>query len=261
MALDHKPRKRFGQNFLHDPGVIDRIIKLVGPEKAEHLVEIGPGLGALTYPMADHGFTRLDLVELDRDLVAKLEAFFDKDERVTVYSEDALNFEFSSLSDHSNSLYIYGNLPYNISTPLLFHLFNYLPHIASMTFMLQKEVVDRLAANPNTSEYGRLSVMAQWHCQVIKGFKVPPGAFNPPPKVDSALVTLIPHKAPIADLHDLTKLSEVVRLAFGQRRKTLRNSLKNLISSDKMINSGIEPTLRPDRLSVPDFVTLANLLT
>lgn len=255
--LGHTARKRFGQNFLHDNYVISQIVGAINPQNGEHLVEIGPGLGALTEPVCELIDT-LTVVELDRDLAARLRSHPFIAKKLNIIESDALKFDFSSLMTDGKPLRIFGNLPYNISTPLMFHLFSFAEKVQDMHFMLQKEVVNRLAASPGNKNYGRLSVMAQYHCQVIPVLHVPPEAFNPPPKVDSAVVRLIPHKVkPVSLLNELT-LHTVCAQAFNQRRKTIRNSLKNSISEAELIALDINPELRAENLSLEQYAVIAN---
>ncbi|KAF0807326.1 ribosomal RNA adenine dimethylase [Alcanivorax xiamenensis] len=252
---EHRARKRFGQHFLHDPGIIDRLVRTVAPIAGQKLVEIGPGRGALTYPLLEQ-VAHLDVVELDRDLIHLLREAV-PEERLTIHQADALRFDFRPLAG-ALKLRVVGNLPYNISTPLIFHLLEQAEIISDMTFMLQKEVVDRLTAAPGTSDYGRLSVMVQYHCQADYLFFVPPGAFQPPPKVDSAVVRLTPHTTAPWPARDPVHLGKLVNQAFTQRRKAVRNALKTLVEPDTFDALGIDPGLRPDHLSVADYVALAN---
>lgn len=252
-------RKRFGQHFLHDPSVIHKIISALQLKRGDNVVEIGPGLGALTthlLPLLEH----LAVVELDRDVIPRLVAHCEGLGELEVYSADALRFDFAALASTEKSLRIVGNLPYNISTPLLFHLLTQARVIKDMHFMLQKEVVERITAFPGHSAYGRLSVMVQYHCQVEALFTVKPGAFNPPPKVDSAVVRLIPYGEIPYIARDPTLFAEVVRLAFSQRRKTLRNSLRLLFTPEQLLELAIDPKQRAEELSVQQFVQMANLL-
>ncbi|GAA5130064.1 16S rRNA (adenine(1518)-N(6)/adenine(1519)-N(6))-dimethyltransferase RsmA [Alloalcanivorax gelatiniphagus] len=251
----HRARKRFGQHFLHDPAIIERLVRSVAPADGQSLVEIGPGQGALTYPLLDE-VDHLQVVELDRDLIALLHERI-APERITIHESDALRFDFAALAD-GRPLRVVGNLPYNISTPLIFHLLDQAGAIADMTFMLQKEVVDRLTAAPGGKDYGRLSVMVQYHCQADYLFFVPPGAFRPPPKVDSAVVRLTPYRAPPWPADDPAWLARLVAQAFSQRRKAIRNSLKSLIDVSVFATTGIDAGLRPDHLTVADYVALAN---
>jgi len=256
----HVARKRFGQNFLHDPTIIGRIISSINPKPAEHLVEIGPGLGALTEEILELTGA-LDAVELDRDLIPVLRTkFFRYEHNFQIHEADALKFDFQSLQTDERPLRVIGNLPYNISTPLIFHLLSFSGLISDMHFMLQKEVVERLAAQPGEDHYGRLGIMAQYYCQVDKLFIVPPGAFNPAPKVDSAIVRLVPHTTLPIEAKSTDLLADVVRTAFGQRRKTLRNNMKGLITGDQLEGLNIDPSLRPERLSLTDFVAIADAI-
>ena len=255
----HRARKRFGQNFLHDPGVINRIQRAIAPRAGQHLVEIGPGQGALTEGLLDSG-ARLDVVELDHDLHPILQARFGHRPTFTLYKGDALKFDFSELVTDGEKLRVVGNLPYNISTPLMFHLLDQSHCIADMHFMLQKEVVQRLAAGAGMNHYGRLGIMVQYHCQVEHLFDVGPGAFSPAPKVDSAIVRLTPHAQLPYPADDPKLLELVVREAFNQRRKTLRNTLKPLLDADSIAEEGLDPTTRPEQVDLAGFVRLANRL-
>ena len=252
----HIPRKRFGQHFLHDRGIIDKIVSAIGPQPGERIVEIGPGLGALTCPLlARHG--ELDVVELDRDVIPRLlENCGDKGE-LRVHNVDALRFDFAELAG-AKRIRVVGNLPYNISTPLIFHLLESADRIIDMHFLLQKEVVDRLAAAPGSDDYGRLSVMVQYRCRAESLFRVGPGAFSPPPKVDSAVVRLIPFAELPYPAQDEALFARLVNQAFSKRRKTLRNGLKDLLDADGIEAAGIDPGIRPERVSVEEFVRLAN---
>ena len=252
----HRARKRFGQNFLHDPGIIRRIVSAVAPKPGQRLLEIGPGQGAITASLLDSG-ARLDVIELDRDLVPILEGKFADRDNFHLHQGDALKFDIAALAG-GTPLRVVGNLPYNISTPLIFHLLAAQGAIADMHFMLQKEVVDRLAAQPGSKTYGRLGVMAQYYCQVEGLFEVPPEAFSPRPKVRSAIVRLRPHDTLPYPAKDVATLQGIVRDSFGQRRKTLRNTLKNHISSEQLEDLGISPTARPEQLALSDFVAIAN---
>lgn len=256
--LGHVARKRFGQNFLHDPSIISRIISAIRPRPEDHLIEIGPGLGALTEELLD-GAGALEAVELDRDLIPVLRTkFFMYGDKFQIHEADALKFDFSSLRSDERQLRVVGNLPYNISTPLIFHLLSFSGLISDMHFMLQKEVVERLAAQAGDPNYGRLGIMAQYYCRVEKLFLVPPGAFNPPPKVDSAIVRLTPYEELPLKAKDPAILQDVVRTAFGQRRKTLRNNLKPLLSADQLEAIGIDSSLRPERLTLAEFINIAD---
>jgi len=255
----HRARKRFGQNFLHDAGVIHRILRAIQPREGEHLVEIGPGQGALTAGLLGSG-AQLDVIELDQDLIPLLKLRFGLEKRFTLHQGDALKFDFASLGDKAHTLRVVGNLPYNISTPLIFHLLEHAGLIRDMHFMLQKEVVERLAAEPGSGDWGRLSIMVQYHCRVEHLFNVGPGAFNPPPKVDSAIVRLVPHAELPHPARDHRLLERVVREAFNQRRKTLRNTLKNLLDAEAIEAAGVDGSLRPEQLDLAAFVRLADQL-
>ncbi len=256
--IEHRARKRFGQNFLHDPAVIQRIVRAIAPQPGDHLVEIGPGLGALTAPLlAASG--RLDVIELDRDLAAHLPVALAGQGELVVHQADALRFDFSRLAG-GGRLRVVGNLPYNISTPLLFHLFAQHDVIDDMHFMLQREVVDRLVARPGQRGWSRLSVMAAWYVSATYLLDVGPGAFRPAPKVDSAVVRLIPHAHPPSDAVTSEALARVVTAAFSQRRKTLRNSLRNLLDEAAIRAAGVDPLARVERLSLDDFVQLTRQL-
>jgi 16S rRNA (adenine1518-N6/adenine1519-N6)-dimethyltransferase len=255
----HQARKRFGQNFLHDPGVIERIVRAIHPKPEDTLVEIGPGLGAITEEILAVN-PRLQVVELDRDLIPVLRTKFFNYPEFRIHEADALSFDFSQLADDGRGLRIIGNLPYNISTPLIFHLLGQAGVVKDMHFMLQKEVVQRLAAVPGDNNYGRLGIMAQYFCKVQPLFEVGPGAFRPAPKVDSAIVRLVPHETLPHPAKDLGTLQAVVRTAFNARRKTLRKALGSLITVDQLQSLGINDGLRPENLSLADYVLIADLL-
>jgi len=258
--MSHKPRKRFGQNFLHDKMVIQRIVNSINPRQGDHIVEIGPGEGALTELVLDK-IGAMDVVELDRDLIPLLKIRFVLQAGLTIHQADALKFNFCQLQKDEKKLRIIGNLPYNISTPLLFHLFDNSHCIQDMHFMLQKEVVDRIVANPGDSAYGRLSIMLQYFCRAEYVFTVKPGAFRPAPKVDSAIVRLIPHDKPPVEIDNFDEFSKLVNFSFTQRRKTLRNILKGKLDVEQIEALNIEPTIRPERLSLEDFAKLANSIS
>jgi 16S rRNA (adenine1518-N6/adenine1519-N6)-dimethyltransferase len=253
-----QPKKRFGQHFLHDRAIVQRILDAFDPQPDETLVEIGPGPGALTRPLLERA-APLHVVELDRDLAAQLRAEF-APERLVVHEADALRFDFCALAPPGGKLRLIGNLPYNVSTPLLFHLLDQEHCIHDMLFMLQKEVVDRMAAVPGGKDYGRLSVMIQWRLRVEKLFDVRPGAFTPPPKVDSSVVRLVPHGQPPIQVRDPDAFARVVLLAFAQRRKTLRNNLKGLLATGVLEALGIDPQRRAETLTLNEFAALANAL-
>jgi 16S rRNA (adenine1518-N6/adenine1519-N6)-dimethyltransferase len=255
----HKPRKRFGQNFLCDEGVVSRIAAAIAPRAGDHLVEIGPGEGALTTALLVEG-CRLDAIELDRDLVPGLLATFGLRDGFTLHSEDALKFDFAALARPEEPLRVVGNLPYNISTPLIFRLLANAPLIQDMHFMLQKEVVERLAATPGSKQWGRLGIMAQYQCRVEHLFDVPPQAFRPPPKVDSAIVRLVPWPRSPWPTCDEQQLRATVQAAFAARRKTLRNNLKALIDSSALEALGIDPGARAETLELTQFIDIANAI-
>ena len=255
----HVARKRFGQNFLVDEQVIASIIQAVAPRRDANVVEIGPGLGALTTPLLQR-LDRLSVVELDRDIVARLKQRFPA-EVLAIYEGDALKFDFGSLLRHpGDRLQVVGNLPYNISTPLLFHLAVFAEHVVDMHFMLQKEVVERMVAAPGTGDYGRLSVMLQYRFVIDWLLDVPPESFDPAPKVDSAVVRLIPRPAAELAAKDEVRFAALVAAAFSQRRKMLRNTLREFFAESELAQLGVAPTARAEELSVADYVRLANAL-
>lgn len=256
----HKARKRFGQNFLIDHNIIEQIARSVHPRPNEILVEIGPGQGALTEPLAERA-ERLHVIELDRDLVPWLKVRFEKHPGFSLHQADALKFNFAELSEPGKPLRIVGNLPYNISTPLIFHLISFAGDVKDMHFMLQKEVVNRLAAGPGSKTYGRLSVMVQYYCEVSWLFDVPPGSFDPAPKVESAIVRLVPHATLPHPARDVALLEKLVTAAFGQRRKTLRNGLKSLFEPEQLEDLPIDLSRRAETLSLAEFVALSDALT
>ena len=252
----HVARKRFGQNFLVDHGVIAAIVSAINPKRDDVVVEIGPGLGAITEPLmqrVDH----LHVVEIDRDLIARLKKQHTP-ERMTIHEGDALAFDFASIG---RDLRLVGNLPYNISTPLLFHLADYVDVLHDMHFMLQKEVVERMVAEPGNADFGRMSVMLQYRFYLEWLIDVPPESFDPPPKVQSAVVRLIPKPVSELTAKSHEKLSQLVLTAFSQRRKMLRNTLKGMLSDAGFAELGIAPTLRPEDVSVEDYVRIANYLS
>ena len=252
----HRARKRFGQHFLNDPGIIDAIVRAVHPTADDIIVEIGPGQGAITDALA-RSAGHLHAVELDRDLVARLRHQYEDNPDVTVHEADALRFDFASLGDR---IRVVGNLPYNISTPLLFHLLKFRNRILDMHFMLQKEVVDRMAASPGSKAYGRLGIMLGCHLNIESLFDVPREAFDPPPAVTSAIVRLDPLPPGTFDIQDEAGLSTLVSTAFMQRRKTLRNSLKKSVEALDFEAVGIDASLRPEQVSIADYVRLSNHL-
>ena len=258
--MGHTPRKRFGQNFLRDESVIEAIARSIAATESEHLVEIGPGEGALTQALIGSG-CRLDAVELDRDLRTRLLAAFSTYPGFSLHSADALKFDFAALSVDGKPLRIVGNLPYNISTPLIFKLLDCSHIVSDMHFMLQLEVVERLAATPGSKDWGRLGVMAQFQCEVEHLFDVPPEAFYPPPKVQSAVVRLTPYSiSPFSEV-DRADLARVVTQAFSQRRKTLRNNFKGALNDADWEALEIDPTARAERLSINDFIAITHRLS
>lgn len=256
----HTPRKRFGQHFLSDQAIIHHIVASLAPHPKDHLIEIGPGQGALTVPVMEE-VGDLEAVELDRDLIPELEHRTRHFGKLKIYSEDALRFNFAEVKTDKRLLRVFGNLPYNISTPLIFHLLSFSSIISDMLFMLQKEVADRLAAKPGSGAYGRLSVMAQYYCEIEVLFDVPPTAFFPPPQVDSSIVKMMPYQTSPYTLKSYATFEKVVKQAFGQRRKTLRNSLKTLVSDEIWSQLSISSTDRAENLSVQDFVDISNLVS
>ena len=255
----HLPRKRFGQHFLHDAGILARIVASVAPRPEDHLIEIGPGEGALTLPLlrkAGH----LTAIELDRDLIEPLRVKAQGVGELSIISADVLTVDFSALAK-GTKIRLVGNLPYNISTPILFHCLEHATAIDDMHFMLQKEVVDRMAAAPGSKVYGRLSVMLQLRCTVEPLLHVPPGAFRPPPKVDSAVVRLVPLPAQYLPDVDFVLVEKLVRAAFGQRRKTLSNALSDHASAADIDAAGLDPRARAEQLAPEAYVALAHVVS
>ena len=250
-----RPRKRFGQHFLHERSVIERLLAVIGPRSGETLVEIGPGEGALTLPLLERVGV-LHVIELDRDLAARLPQRAAGRGRLIVHQADALAFDFAALAP-GQRVRIVGNLPYNISTPLLFHLADQADVIEEMVFMLQKEVAERLAAHPRTKAYGRLSVTMQWRFEVERLFDVAPGAFRPPPKVQSSVIRLQPRRQP-AQPADPGHFQRLLKAAFVQRRKTLRNSLAALADAAAFARAGVDPGRRAEELTLDEFVRLSD---
>ncbi len=260
--MKHVAKKRFGQNFLTDQGVISSLVEAISPHPDDIMVEIGPGLGALTKPLLQQ-LNQLHVVEVDRDIIAWMQKEYakplnGKQVSIAIHNSDALKFDFSSLGKR---IRVVGNLPYNISTPILFHLLDNVSVIIDMHFMLQKEVVERMVAAPSTPAYGRLSVMLQYWLQMEYLFTVPPEAFDPAPKVESAFVRCIPHAVLPFKANDEALFAQVVTAAFGQRRKTLRNTLKGMLNDDGFTALNIDSQLRAENLAVSDFVAIANYLT
>jgi 16S rRNA (adenine1518-N6/adenine1519-N6)-dimethyltransferase len=249
-------KKRYGQHFLHDPGVISRIVAAIDPQPGERLIEIGPGLGALTLPLLARA-GRLEAIEIDRDVIPELQRRAEGAGELLIHHRDVLDVDFVELRGDGPPLRLCGNLPYNISTPLLFHLLKARGAISDMHFMLQKEVVDRMAAAPDTSDYGRLTVMLAADCRVEKLFRIGPGAFRPPPRVDSAIVRLWPLAEPPFPLPDRARFARVVASAFSMRRKTMRNSLRGVVDEAGFAATGIDPGRRAETLSPAEFAALA----
>lgn len=255
----HRARKRFGQNFLVDHGIIREIVRAIHPQLEDRLVEIGPGKGAITALLADE-CSHLSVIELDRDLVPWLKVKFEQHPDFQLFQADALSFDFAQLVTPDHPIRIVGNLPYNISTPLIFHLLSYSTQVTDMHFMLQKEVVKRMAAQAGDSAYGRLGIMVQYYCAVENLFEVPPTAFDPAPKVDSAIVRLVPHKILPHPANNIKMLEKLVNVAFQQRRKTLRNALKQLVPADIIDTLPVDASARAETLSLATFVELSNIL-
>jgi 16S rRNA (adenine1518-N6/adenine1519-N6)-dimethyltransferase len=253
--MKHLPKKRFGQNFLNDRDIIRALVEAIHPQPDDLMIEIGPGLGALTQPLLKT-LNHLHTVELDRDIVSWMQNHYPTD-KITIHNVDALKFDFASLGSHVR---VVGNLPYNISTPILFHLLECVENIIDMHFMLQKEVVERMVAKPSTPEYGRLSVMLQYRLQMEYLFTVPPEAFDPAPKVESAFVRLVPYPAPPHPARDEKLFGKIVTAAFAQRRKTLRNTLKGLLDDGGFTALNLDSQLRAENLGVAEFVAIANHL-
>jgi 16S rRNA (adenine1518-N6/adenine1519-N6)-dimethyltransferase len=256
--MKHQAKKRFGQNFLMDQSIIASLINAIDPHNEETIIEIGPGLGALTKPLLKH-VSALHVVEIDRDIINWMQTEYAMpgytNNKIIIHNTDVLKFDFSSIG---TNLRITGNLPYNISTPILFHLLDNLTSIKDMHFMLQKEVVERMVAAPSTPAYGRLSVMLQYHLQMEYLITVPPEAFKPAPKVESAFVRCVPYTALPYTAKDTVLFAKIVLAAFSQRRKTIRNTLKHFLSLDDFQKLNIDPQLRAENLSVANFVAIAN---
>ncbi|HCR33475.1 MAG TPA: 16S rRNA (adenine(1518)-N(6)/adenine(1519)-N(6))-dimethyltransferase [Stenotrophomonas sp.] len=249
-------KKQLGQHFLADRHYIDKIVMAVNPKDGDRLVEIGPGQGAITLPLL-RVHRKLTVIEFDRDLIAPLTAAAEPLGDLTIVQGDVLRVDFTALAA-GEPIRLVGNLPYNISSPILFHALEHAAVVRDMHFMLQKEVVDRMAAGPGSKVYGRLSVMLQAYCQVTSLFVVPPGAFRPPPKVDSAVVRLVPRDPASVNINDHKRFADVVKAAFGQRRKTLRNALNNVVTAEQFAAAGVRPDARAEQLDVAEFIALAN---
>jgi 16S rRNA (adenine1518-N6/adenine1519-N6)-dimethyltransferase len=255
--MQHRAKKRFGQNFLVDDNVIDKIIHSINPQPNDHIIEIGPGLGALTQPLL-HTVSRLDVIELDRDVIPRLQGLEDS-ERLYIHNTDVLSFDFTLFQEmnfRQDKLRIIGNLPYNISTAVLFHLIKHRKTIHDLHFMLQKEVVERIAARVGSHDYGRLSVMMQLHFSIYPLFTVSPQCFRPVPRVESAIIRLMPKARLPVNADEYDAFESMIKQAFSQRRKTLRNTLKNHCSTEQMHAAGIDPGKRPQELDVDDYVRL-----
>ena len=255
--MKHVARKRFGQNFLTDDHVLHNIIDEIGPRQGDTMVEIGPGLAAMTSLLLKE-LDHMHVVELDRDLVARLEKAYPR-EKLTIHAGDALKFDFGAIPvPEGKKLRVVGNLPYNISSPLLFHLADFAAVIEDQHFMLQKEVVERMVAEPGTKAYGRLSVMLQWRYDMALLFVVPPTAFDPPPQVDSAIVRMVPTRRQLPA--DAGALEAVVQKAFSQRRKVIRNCVAGMFNEQQLVDAGIDPGARPEAVGLEQYVALANML-
>ena len=255
-AFTAPAKKQLGQHFLADRHYIDSIVRAVNPKDGDRLVEIGPGQGAITLPLLRQ-HPHLTVIEFDRDLIAPLAAAAAPLGELAIIQSDVLRVDFTALAD-GGQIRLVGNLPYNISSPILFHALEHAGVVRDMHFMLQKEVVDRMAAGPGSKVFGRLSVMLQAYCEVTSLFVVPPGAFRPPPKVDSAVVRLVPRDPSTIGINDRKRFADVVKAAFGQRRKTLRNALNNVVSAEQFVAAGVRPDARAEQLEVAQFVALAN---
>ena len=259
MNLHFRPRKRFGQHFLTDESILEAIVAAIGISPSDSLIEIGPGRGALTQYLLPL-VRRLDVIEIDRDLAAYLQQHYQSVDKLTIHNADVLHFDWESVLPSQPLKRIVGNLPYNITTPLLFKLFDWSSRIRDMHFLLQKEVVERLTALPGSHNYSRLTVMAQYHAQLTMLLTVDANAFTPPPRVESAFVRIVPYPAPPVQAQDLNVFAEVVREAFSHRRKTLANSLRKLITTSELESLNIDPHWRPQQITVENFVKISNIL-
>jgi len=260
MTDSHQPRKRFGQHFLIDNNIIEKIVRALNPTPLDNLVEIGAGTGALTAKVLAK-INHLQVVEIDNDLVVLLKNTY-SESTLTVHHHDALNFDFNTVMNSETPLRVFGNLPYNISTPLLFHLLGFATKIKDMVFMLQKEVIVRMCAKPGNSDYGRLSIMIQYACETSMLFDIPPSAFKPPPKVMSSLIHLKPYgeNRPHALAQHYPTFANIVNVAFQHRRKTLKNALQTCVNADIFDQVGIDPIRRPETLSIIEYVALSNAI-
>ncbi len=256
MSSTH-PRKRFGQHFLHDQNILDKIIAAIHPQPGQHFVEIGPGRGAMTRPLIEC-IDALHVIEIDRDLAAALPSVITSP-KLTVHEADALKFDFSKLQPGNGPLRLAGNLPYNLSTPLLFHILSYNELFTDIHVMLQKEVAQRIAAEPGNRTYGRLSVSIAARCEIRSLFHIKPGSFTPPPRVESSFICLRPTAAKRARINNPETFDQIVKHAFGQRRKRLSNALKSLLSAAEIESAGINPGARAEQLTVEEFIALGNL--
>ncbi len=256
--MQHRARKRFGQHFLTDTRVVEHIIQAIHPQAGERIVEIGPGQAVLTLPLLASG-AELHLVEIDRDLASSLQRLIAGHDRAFLHVGDALSMDFAAICS-GRPFRLVGNLPYNISTPLLFHVLQWSELIRDMHFMLQREVVERMAATPGNKAWGRLSIMCQYHCAVTPLFTVPPQAFSPAPRVHSSIVRLVPHATPPVQIESMDAFRRLVGQAFTMRRKTLRNCLRGLLDASQIESAGIDPGLRPEALGLEEFATLARLM-
>ena len=252
----HRARKRFGQNFLIDSGIIQSLVHAISPQASDKIVEIGPGLGALTKPLIEK-LNHLEVIELDRDLIKQLETLKNQSGKLTIYESDALKFNFSATEYPRR---IVGNLPYNISTPLIFHLLEHINSITDMHFMLQNEVVDRICAAPGNRNFGRLSVMVQVKCHAQKLIQIPAQSFSPAPKVESAFIRLIPLKQALVPKHLEHNFAKIVQISFSQPRKTINNNLKKFLTQNEIIDAGISPNIRPQQLKIENLLSLARLI-
>ena len=252
----HRARKRFGQNFLVDTTIIQSLVKAISPLPSDKMIEIGPGLGALTTPLINK-LDHLEVIELDRDLIKQLEVLKNESNKLTIYEADALKFDFSSAEYPRR---IVGNLPYNISTPLIFHLLEHIHSIIDMHFMLQNEVVDRICATSGNRNFGRLSVMVQTKCHTQKLIPIPAQSFSPAPKVESAFMRLTPLEQPLVPAHLEQSFTKIVQICFSQPRKTINNNLKNFLSQNEIVDLGIDPSIRPQHLKIENLLSLARLI-
>jgi 16S rRNA (adenine1518-N6/adenine1519-N6)-dimethyltransferase len=257
-AMSHQARKRFSQNFLRDPQIIEQIVRAINPQAGEQILEIGPGHGALTRPLLASG-VELHMLEIDRDLAALLQLEFAHQENAHLHVGDALDQDFAAIAN-GRKFRVVGNLPYHISTPILFHVLQWSSMVNDMYFMLQREVVDRMAATPGNKNWGRLSIMCQYHFSVTRLFNVPPQAFTPAPKVQSSVVRLRPHEQPPVHIDSMEAFRKLVRQSFTMRRKTLRNCMRGLLQAEQIESAGIDPGLRPESLGLLEFATLSNLM-